>query len=244
MSTHRSLLQGSLVAFLLFTGLLTLAWVAYQPDTIPVDSIAEEPYYQDQDLLEQAWANPVASSYKPGFEYQINWAFCGPATVVNLFRSLGIDGHTQENIFDNAEVSYWKARFLGLTLDELAELIEANGNQPVEVVRDLSLEEFRAELRKTNDPAYRYLINFSRGPLFGVVIGHHSPIGGYLEDQDLVFVLDVLDEYKPFLVPTERLYEAMDTVDSETEQKRGLLRVNALPQTAIQLILEKSWVTR
>ena len=29
--------------------------------------------------------------------------------------------------------------------------------------------------------------------------GHHSPIGGYLEKEDLVFVLDVYDPYKPFL---------------------------------------------
>ncbi|MEE4379626.1 MAG: phytochelatin synthase, partial [Candidatus Competibacteraceae bacterium] len=71
MRTHRRLLFTGL---LLFAGLLTLAWVAYQPATIPVDSIAEEPYYQNPALLEQAWANPVATAYRDGFEYQINWA--------------------------------------------------------------------------------------------------------------------------------------------------------------------------
>ena len=66
-------------------------------------------------------------------------------------------------------------------------------------------------------------MNFDRAPLFGEDIGHHSPIGGYLEEHDLVFILDVLDEYKPFLVPAELLYRAMDTTDSESGLKRGLL---------------------
>jgi len=192
---------------------------------VPVDSIADEPYYQNPALLERAWQQPVAATYREGFEYQNNWAFCGPATVVNLFHSLGIDRYTQENLFDNTPLGYWKARILGLTLDEMAELIESTSDDDAVILRDLTREEFRARLRDTNDPTKRYLINFNRAPLFGVAIGHYSPIGGYLEDQDLVFVLDVLDKYKPFLVPADRLYEAMDTVDSETGKKRGLILV-------------------
>ncbi|HJW28057.1 MAG TPA: phytochelatin synthase family protein, partial [Saprospiraceae bacterium] len=38
-------------------------------------------------------------------------------------------------------------------------------------------------------------------------------------------VLDVLDKYQPFLVPADRLYEAMNTVDPETGKTRGLIRV-------------------
>ena len=45
---------------------------------------------------------------------------------------------------------------------------------------------------------------------------------------DYFFVLDVLDDYRPYLVPTARLYEAMDTVDTETGKKRGLLRIMIL----------------
>jgi len=33
--------------------------------------------------------------------------------------------------------------------------------------------------------------NFNRAQIFGAGVGHHSPIGGYLEAEDLVFVLDV-----------------------------------------------------
>lgn len=199
---------------------------------VPVDSIATAAYYQSPALLEQAWQLPVARTYPNPIEYQINGAFCGPAAAVNLLRSVGVGRRDQESLFDKADVSRWKARFMGLTLDELAGLIRANGAPDVTVLRDLSPEEFRAHLRRANDPAYRYLVNFDRRPLFGVSIGHHSPLGGYLADSDLVFVLDVLDEYKPFLVPADRLYAAMDTPDSETGKKRGLLLVRAAASPA------------
>ena len=53
--------------------------------------------------------------------------------------------------------------------------------------------------------------------------GHHSPIGGYLEAEDLVLVLDVNEKFKPWLVERSRLYDAMNTVDGD--KKRGLLRI-------------------
>lgn len=214
--------------------------VACGPAPTPADSIARAAYYQDPALLERAWQLPVARTYPNPLEYQINGAFCGPAAAVNLLRSLGVGRHDQDNLFDKAEVSRWKARFMGLTLDELAGLIRSNADLEVAVLRDLSPEDFRAHLRRANDPAYRYLINFDRRPLFGVSIGHHSPLGGYLEDADLVFVLDVLHEYKPYLVPADRLYAAMDTPDSETGKKRGLLLVRgaASPAEAPQAVGE------
>ena len=207
--------------------LLGLLLVACGPEPAPVASIATAASYQNPTLLAQAWRQPVAATYQPHFEYQSNGAFCGPATVVNLFRSLGIDRYTQDTVFDRAPVGYWKARLLGLTLDELAQVIRANADLEVTVLRDLTLEDFRTHLHRANDPAYRYLINFNRQPLFGVAIGHHSPLGGYLPEPDLVFVLDVLDQYKPFLVPADRLYAAMNTVDPETGRTRGLLLVRA-----------------
>lgn len=212
--------------------LLSVLIAACGPAPAPIDSIAQAAYYQDPALLARAWQQPVAQAYPHPIEYQMNGAFCGPATVVNLFRSLGIDRYDQETVFDHADVSYWKARFLGLTLDELADLIRANADLDVTILRDLTREAFYAHLRRTNDPAYRYLINFNRRPLFGIEIGHFSPLGGYLADADLVFVLDVLDDYQPFLVPADRLYAAMDTVDAETGKKRGLLLVRVATASA------------
>lgn len=211
-----------------FIVLLLVFLVACETPSTSIESIAKAAYYQDSALLATAWQLPVAQKYKERFEYQVNGMFCGPATLTNFFHSVGRLSFTQENLFERSTVSYWKARFLGLTLDELAALIRENAPLKVTVLRDLTLSQFREEIRQANDLHRRYLINFNRHPLFGVSIGHHSPIGGYLEDRDLVFVLDVLDDYRPYLVPTARLYEAMDTVDTETGKKRGLLRIMIL----------------
>jgi hypothetical protein len=113
-----------------------------------------------------------------------------------------------------------------LTLDELAAVARARPNHQVTVMRDLTYEEFREHLRHSNDPSQRFVINFHRGPLFGEGHGHFSPIGGFLEDRDLVFVLDVNARFKPFLVDARRLFEAMDTTDSASGKKRGLLALH------------------
>jgi hypothetical protein len=113
----------------------------------------------------------------------------------------------------------------GITLDQLAAVARQKLNKKVSVLRDLDLVSFREQMRHANDPARRYVINFSRGPLFGAGGGHHSPIAGYLADQDLVLVLDVNRKYGPWLVKSARLYDAMNTVDTGSQKKRGLLLI-------------------
>ena len=78
-------------------------------------------------------------------------------------------------------------------------------------------------------------MNFSRAPIFGAGGGHHSPIALAVvrrivkdadEAEDFVFVLDVNADFQPWLVERERLFAAVDTVDSSSGQKRGLLRID------------------
>lgn len=192
-------------------------------DVAPRESIKADPRYQNPSLLESAWALPVAKTYRESFEYQINPMFCGPATAVNVLKSLGITKYQQSNVFDPSSISYFKALAAGLTLDEMATLVQAASGAKVVALHDLTLVQFREHLKRSNDPALRYTINFHRKPLWGYSAGHHSPIGGYLEKEDLVFVLDVYDPFKPFLVSSQRLYEAMNTVDDEAGKTRGLL---------------------
>jgi hypothetical protein len=112
-----------------------------------------------------------------------------------------------------------------VALDQEAELLRKRTGRQVTVLRGLDLSHFRAEIARANDPGRRLAVNFLRRPLFGRGGGHHSPIAGYLVDDDLVLVLDVNVSYKPWLVKTERLYRAVDTIDRKTNRKRGLLRV-------------------
>jgi hypothetical protein len=113
---------------------------------------------------------------------------------------------------------------MGLTLDELAGLARAKTRRTVTVLQDMSAEGFREHLKRSNDPAHRYVINFDRKMIFGAGAGHHSPIGGYLENEDLVFVLDVSRDYRPWLVERTRLFDAMNTWDGD--KKRGMLLIN------------------
>ena len=190
-----------------------------------VVSIKTTPEYQDPELLARAWALPVAASYRPDLDFQGNGSFCGPTSVVNVLRSLGQTG-SQATVLDGTGL---KTVFGGLpggiTLDQVADVARKKLGRPVTVLRDLDLETFRKHLTLANDPGRRYLVNFTRGPLFGTGGGHHSPIGGYLVDRDLVFVLDVNRKYGPWLVKSERLYEAVNTVDRETKKKRGLVLI-------------------
>ncbi len=196
------------------------------PPTFDVPSIAGTSSYQDAALLERAWALPVARTYAKPLQWQDNGSTCGPASVANVQGSMGATT-TEDAVKDAGDVCSLGVCFGGLTLDDLAVVARTATGREVTVLRDLSLEQFREELVKTNDPALRYTINFHRGLLFGKGTGHHSPIGGYLPEEDLVFVLDVNESFGPWLVPTERLWRAMDEVDSSTQKKRGLLRIDA-----------------
>ena len=194
-------------------------------DYSKVASIKATPEYQDPALLAKAWALPVASLYRSEIDYQGNGSFCGPTSLVNVMRSLQLAGD-QKTVLDGTGVTTLAGVLPGgLTLDELAEVARKKLGKKVTVLRDLDLARFRAELQHVNDPARRYIVNFTRGPLFGQGGGHHSPIAGYLMEEDLVLVLDVNRKYKPWLVKPERLLQAMNTLDRGAGKKRGLLLI-------------------
>ena len=194
-------------------------------DYAHVVSIKETSEYQDPALLKKAWALPVAQAYQPDIDFQRNASICGPTSLVNVAHSLKQSG-SQENILQGTSFSTVLGYLPeGLTLDELAGLARQKLQRKVTVLRDLDLAAFREQLRHANDLPRRYVINFSRGPLFGTGGGHHSPIAGYLNEEDLVLVLDVNKNYRPWLVKPERLYEAMNTVDTTAQKKRGLLLI-------------------
>ena len=189
-------------------------------------SIKRAAEYQDAALLARAWALPVAQVYAhDGVDYQSNGSFCGPTSAVNVLRSLGQTADQAHILDGSGRKTTFGMLWGGITLDALADVVRQKSGRPVTVLRDLSLDEFRKELAQSNDPAVRYIVNFHRGPLFATGGGHHSPIGGYLADRDLVLVVDVNKKYQPWLVPTARLFEAVDTVDRATGKKRGLLRI-------------------
>jgi len=191
------------------------------PPTFPVTPIQTTAAYQDPKLLERAWALPVASTFKTTIAFQRNGSTCGPTSLSDVERSLGLT--SDERSVLNGTGKCWSGIcFGGLALDELAAIARQNTKHRVTVLRGFGYDEFRALLPKFNDPSQRYIANFQRGLLMGKGTGHFSPIGGYLTAEDLVFVLDVNKKYEPWLVEPRRLFDAIDSVASEGT-KRGLL---------------------
>jgi hypothetical protein len=194
-------------------------------DYARVVSIKETPDYQDPALLKKAWALPVAAAYQADIEFQQNGSVCGPASLANVLHSRKQPGN-QESILQGSGFSTVMGYLPeGITLDQLADIARQKLHSKVTVLRDLDLAAFREQLKHVNDPARRYVVNFSRGPLFGTGGGHHSPIAAYLSDDDLILVLDVNQKYGPWLVKSDRLYEAMNTLDATAQKKRGLLLI-------------------
>lgn len=188
-----------------------------------VASIKSAPEFQDAALLEKAWALPAAATYRKGLVFQHNGSFCGPASVVNVMRSQGVNAE-QDTVLEGSGVKTTGGMVMGgMTLDQLGDLARLKTGAQVTVLHDQTIASFRAQLKRANDPAVRLIANFHRGPLFGKGGGHHSPIAGYLEAEDLAFVLDVNKDFQPWLVKSARLFEAMDTVDKSAGKKRGLL---------------------
>ncbi len=200
----------------------------FRAPPVSPDSIERTATYQNEALLARAWSLPVARLYGPEkYLFQQNPSFCGPTSIADLLRSEGRPADPN-SVLDGSGIRQ-VAGILpgGLTLDQEAEVLERDTGKHVTVLRDLSLDAFRAEMAKANDPSRRLIVNFTRGPLFGRGHGHFSPVLGYFAREDLVFVGDVNANYRPWLVPTSRLYEAQNTIDASSHAKRGLLEVEA-----------------
>ncbi|OHV17567.1 hypothetical protein BK022_04825 [Methylorubrum extorquens] len=211
-----------------FAGAATVGAHLLRPNAYAsVTSIEARSDFQDPALLAQAWALPVAAAYRRRpYEYQRNPSFCGPATVANLLRSLGVDFSQADVLRGTAFQPWFGVLVNGLTLEELADLLRRRLDRQVHVVRDLSLPAFREAMKSSNDPDKRLIVNFHRGPLFGRGAGHFSPVLGYLSGEDLVFVGDVNADYRPFLVRTDRLWRAVSTLDGTSGKARGLLIID------------------
>ncbi|MDR6634004.1 hypothetical protein J2X72_002804 [Phyllobacterium sp. 1468] len=215
--------RGLIFGLALCAGLLggAAVFVAGQSSVSP--KAIEASVIRTPELLERAWRLPVAATFNSDVTWQSNGSRCGPASIANAFRSIGEEETTEAKVLEGTGKCWTGFCIIGLTLDELAEVARAHTERKVSVIRDLTAEQFHEHMKHANDPDRRYIVNFAREEIFGGGSGHHSPIGGYLEAEDAVFVLDVNENYKPWLIKRERLFKAMDTLDGD--RKRGLLLI-------------------
>lgn len=215
----RGLFFGMIAAAGLFAG---AAFVVVGQTKVPPEAI-QSSVIRSPELMDRAWTLPVAATFGRNVTFQSNGSRCGPASIANALRSVGEEETTEAEVLDGTGMCWTGFCIIGLTLDELADLTRTKTERKVSVLRDLTADEFREHMKHANDPGRRYIVNFTREKIFGAGAGHHSPIGGYLEAEDLVLVLDVNEDYKPWLVERQRLFSAMDTLDGD--RKRGLLLI-------------------
>ena len=208
---------------LIATGLLGAGALVVGQSNVSPKAIASS-VTRTPEVVERAWRLPVAATFNRQLTWQSNGSRCGPAAVANAYRSLGEAAITESKVLAGTGRCWTGLCILGLTLDELADVARVNTSRTITVLRDLSEDQFREHLRRSNETDRRYIVNFSREQIFGAGLGHHSPIGGYLELEDLVFVLDVNQDYQPWLVERTRLFAAQNTLDGA--KKRGLLLIH------------------
>ena len=111
-----------------------------------------------------------------------------------------------------------------------------------------SYESFLHALKQINHPTQpaRILAIYGRSPMFfchdgklstkikTFMMGHWSPLPAYLEDENLVLVMDVNRDYgsRGYLVPPKRLYEAVNTKCCMNGQYRGLILLRPPPNNS------------
>lgn len=70
------------------------------------------------------------------------------------------------------------------------------------------------------------IVGYNRQVMSQTGTGHFSPVGGYHAGRDMALIMDVARfKYPPHWVPVPLLWEAMQTVDPETQRSRGYMVV-------------------
>jgi hypothetical protein len=177
------------------------------------------------------------------FTTQVHPAFCGPASIAMVLNALGVERppsdmtiglgmFDQENVFDaKTEAVKPKAEVLtnGMTIDELGALLGAHGLD-AEVIHasDSDLDTFRkTTIAELDEDDHFVLVNYLRKAIGQEAGGHISPLAAYDQDTDRFLILDVSRyKYPPVWVEAAALFSAMDTPDSDNnDRSRGYVIV-------------------
>lgn len=167
-------------------------------------------------------------------------AFCGPATSAAVINAALRPSKpvTQFSLFGTAgpnAKSELSVSFSGLTLEELAALLRANGLQVQTVHAEHSgIDAFRAAAQSALSEPHTFLVvNYDRRILEQSGAGHISPVGAYHPATDRLLVMDVATYKYPYTwVPVQKLWNAMNTVDRDAGRSRGYLLVKASDVTS------------
>jgi hypothetical protein len=207
------------------------------PDLIGLSSQAGEKLLMESDARRPYL--PLTSH----FVTQKNQAYCGVASMVMVLNALEVKApvapeyapfahFTQDNALNETTERILPQAALarqGMTLDQLGALLDVHGvKSSVWHASDISLRAFRqVVVHSLNQPDRHVLVNYLRKAIGQERGGHISPLAAYDAETDRFLILDVSRyKYPPIWITASRLYEAMNTPDSDNENRsRGFVIV-------------------
>ena len=219
-----------------------------QADTLPLsENLIDLRSNQGEQLLKESDASEAFVPLSVNFVTQENQAFCGVASIVMVLNAMQLPApavpeydpyrtFTQDNFLNEkteAILPREKLEHGGMTLDQLGTLLTT---QPVAVevyhAADTTLNAFRSAARDYLSTEGRFVIvNYLRKAIGQEKGGHISPLAAYDAETDRFLILDVSRyKYPPVWVTASDLFGAMNTIDSDNENKtRGFVLVTKSP---------------
>ncbi len=194
-------------------------------------------------LLLESEANRAYWPLSIQFVTQKNQAYCGVASLTIVLNALGVPApttpefepfktFTQDNLLNDETEKVLPKEVLakiGMTLDQIGGLLTTFGvKADVRHAAETSLDEFRKLATEALSTPNRYVIvNYLRRAIGQERGGHISPLAAYDADTDRFLVLDVSRyKYPPVWVEADDLYAAMNTPDSDNQNRtRGFVLV-------------------
>jgi len=226
-------------ALLLAAGAASAEGLKVPDNLVDLRSPQGEAYLLETHALEAYFPISVA------FETQRTQSYCGVASMVMVLNAIGAPApaspeyqpytvFTQDNVL-NEKTDAIRSRdailHRGMTLDQLGGIL---GLYPVTVevhhAGTGGVDEFRKLASESLASKNRFVIvNFQRKALGEQIGGHISPLGAYDKKSDRFLILDVARyKYPPVWVKTADLFDAMNTPDSDNDNKtRGYVLVSS-----------------
>ena len=215
-----------------------------QAQTLPLpDNLIDLRSHQGEELLRESDAYEAFVPLSVNFVTQENQAFCGVASIVMVLNAMQLPApsvpaydpyhtFTQDNFLNEKTEAILPREVLsnqGMTLDQLGALL---ATQPVKIevhhAADSSLDAFRKVARDYLGAEGRFVIvNYLRKAIGQEKGGHISPLAAYDAETDRFLILDVSRyKYPPVWVMASQLFDAMNTTDSDNQNKtRGFVLV-------------------
>jgi hypothetical protein len=206
-------------------------------DTLPLPSnLIDLSSEQGEHLLLDAEARAAYWPLSAQFVTQKNQAYCGVASLIMVMNALRVPApstpefepyktFTQDNFLNDQTEKILPREVLvkmGMTLDQIGSLAETYPvKAEVRHAGDSSVDEFRSLASGHLGQKDHYVIvNYLRRAIGQERGGHISPLAAYDADTDRFLVLDVSRyKYPPVWVSTADLFAAMNTPDSDNENR-------------------------